>query len=71
MNAGGAGGRYFKMKQGARVRLGPSWGVKAGGPPRTLAIRSRFNSGPTPRDAILDLMRLLDEEPDVWRLMER
>lgn len=53
--------------RGYRIRLGPSWGVNAGHAPRTLPIR--FNSGPTPRDAILDLMHLLDAEPQVWRLM--
>lgn len=71
ISTGGAGGRYFKMKQGTRKRLGPSWGVTAGSKPRSLPIRARFNSGPTPRDAILDLMAMILEDPRVCEYIDR
>lgn len=35
-----------------------------------LPIRPQFNTGPTRRAAVLDLIRLLNEEPLAWKLMD-
>lgn len=37
---------------------------------KRLPIRQRYNSGPTPRHAVLDLLRLLNEEPLAWPYLE-
>lgn len=33
---------------------------------KKLPLQSKFNTGPTPRDAVLELLRLLNEEPLAW-----
>jgi len=36
---------------------------------RPVKVRARpiqFNSGPTPRDAVLDFVRLVEEYPEAW-----
>lgn len=37
---------------------------------KKLPIRSQFNTGPTPRDAVMDLLRLLNEEPLAWPYLD-